>query len=278
MIPFFFLVFVLSVPFWVAGALLGDLPGSPMDLPVGALQFPCPLIAAAILLRRSEGAGAVRRLLRTTFAAAGMRRGPWLVTAFLMAPVIDLAAYALAVLVGGPLGGEHSPLLAAPLLFAVFFVAAACEEAGWTGYATGPLLDRRGVLGASLIIGVVWGAWHVVPLLQAGRSPSWIAWWFLGTVAARAIMVWLYAGSGGGVPPAVVLHAMLNVMPSLLPGYVASDTLITCSGLVGALVAAALLARSPGPAARSSVRPRESDGEEQRGTEVLHGRDSLVCR
>ena len=143
MIPFFFLVFVLSVPFWVAGALLGDLPGSPMDLPVGALQFPCPLIAAAILLRRSEGAGAVRRLLRTTFAAAGMRRGPWLVTAFLMAPVIDLAAYALAVLVGGPLGGEHSPLLAAPLLFAVFFVAAACEEAGWTGYATGPLLDRR---------------------------------------------------------------------------------------------------------------------------------------
>ncbi|MEV5326998.1 CPBP family intramembrane glutamic endopeptidase [Nonomuraea sp. NPDC052634] len=254
-IPFFALVFVLSVPFWVAGALLGDLPGSPMNLPVGALQFPCPLIAAAILLHRREGAGAVRRLLRTTFAAGGMRRAPWLVTAFLLAPVIDLAAYALALLVGGPLGGEHSPLLAAPLLFAVFFVAAACEEAGWMGYAAGPLLDRRGVLGTGLIIGVVWGAWHVMPLLQAGRSPAWIAWWFLGTVAARVIIVWLYAGTGGSVPAAVVVHAMLNVMPSLLPGYTAGDTLIACSGLIGALVAVALLVWSAGPASSRTPRP-----------------------
>lgn len=123
------------------------------------------------------------------------------------------------------------------------------------GYAAGPLLDRRGVLGTGLIIGVVWGAWHVVPLLQAGRSPAWIAWWFLGTVAARVIIVWLYAGTGGSVPAAVVVHAMLNVMPSLLPGYTAGDTLIACSGLIGALVAVALLVWSAGPASSRTPRP-----------------------
>jgi hypothetical protein len=72
-------------------------------------------------------------------------------------------------------------------------------------------------------------------------------------VAARVIIVWLYAGTGGGVPPAVVMHAMLNVMPSLLPGYTAGDTLIACTGLVSALVAAALLVREAGPAARPPV-------------------------
>ncbi|MEU7897383.1 CPBP family intramembrane glutamic endopeptidase [Nonomuraea sp. NPDC049152] len=244
MTRFFALVFALAIPFWVAGAFVGNLPGTPMNLPVGALMFPCPLVSAAILLRRREGPGATRRLLGTTFAVRGMRRTPWLIAAFLLVPAIELPAYALALL-GGPLGGEHSSPLAAPLLFAVFFVAAAGEEAGWMGYAADPLQDRWSALGAGLILGVAWGAWHIVPLLQAGRSPAWIAWWFLGTVASRLIIVWLYNGTGGSVLSAIVFHAMLNVVPSMLPGYAAGEVLIACTALVSVVVSAALFALAP---------------------------------
>ncbi|MEU7896273.1 type II CAAX endopeptidase family protein [Nonomuraea sp. NPDC049152] len=240
MVRFFALVFALAVPFWVAGAFMGDLPGAPMNLPVGALMFPCPLVAAAILLRRREGPGATRRLLSRTFAVMGMRRTPWLAAAFVLVPAVDLSAYGLALL-GGPLEGEHASPLAAPLLFAVFFLAAASEEAGWMGYAADPLRKRWGPLGAGLILGVVWGAWHVVPLFQAGRSLAWIAWWFLGAVAARVIIVWLYTRTGASVLSAIVFHAMLNVVPSLLPGYAAGEVLIACSALVTTLVAAAVM-------------------------------------
>jgi hypothetical protein len=61
------------------------------------------------------------------------------------------------------------------------------------GYAM-PLMRRRGwrTSASSLAIGLIWAMWHYVPLLEAGRTPAWIAWWSLGTVAARVIIVWLY--------------------------------------------------------------------------------------
>lgn len=31
--------------------------------------------------------------------------------------------------------------------------------------------------------------WHIVPLVQAHRSPAWIAGWCLGTVASRVLIV-----------------------------------------------------------------------------------------
>jgi uncharacterized protein len=44
---------------------------------------------------------------------------------------------------------------------------------------------------------------------------SWIAWWSLGTVAARVIIVWLYDNTGGSVLAAAVFHDMVNVTYSL---------------------------------------------------------------
>ena len=46
-------------------------------------------------------------------------------------------------------------ILQAPVLFAAFFLGAILEEIGWTGYATGPLQERYGVLRAGLMIGAV---------------------------------------------------------------------------------------------------------------------------
>jgi hypothetical protein len=63
----------------------------------------------------------------------------------------------------------------------------------------------------------VWAIWHIVPLVQVHRSPVWIAWWCLGTVAARVLIVWLYNNTGKCVFAAAVFHTMMNVSWQLFP-------------------------------------------------------------
>ena len=45
----------------------------------------------------------------------------------------------------------------------IFVILAGVEETGWSGYATEPLQSRHGLLGAGLILGVVWAVWHIIP-------------------------------------------------------------------------------------------------------------------
>ena len=61
-LKFFVLVFALSVPFWLLGAVtdLQLLPG----LPMSALALVCPVTAAAILVHRQNGTPGVIRLLK----------------------------------------------------------------------------------------------------------------------------------------------------------------------------------------------------------------------
>ena len=98
------------------------------------------------------------------------------------------------------------------------FVAAACEEIGWSGWLTEPFVARFGVLGAGLGIGLIWAMFHYVALLQIHRSLDWIAWWSLGTVATRVIMVQLYERAGRSVFAVSLLHLMVNLSWQLFPG------------------------------------------------------------
>jgi uncharacterized protein len=111
---------------------------------------------------------------------------------------------------------------------------------GWSGYAIDPLQDRFGALGGALLLGVVWAVWHYVPLLEAHRSLAFIAWWSLGTVAARVIIVWLYNNTGRSVFVATLFHTMMNLTWQLFPingSYY--DPRVT--GLITAVVAVVLV-------------------------------------
>lgn len=66
-------------------------------------------------------------------------------------------------------------------------LAAAGEEVGWTAYVMDTAVARWGLLGAGLVIGIVWGVWHIVPDAQSGRSASWIGWQLVVAVALRVV-------------------------------------------------------------------------------------------
>jgi membrane protease YdiL (CAAX protease family) len=106
-----------------------------------------------------------------------------------------------------------------PALFVLFFLAAVAEELGWSGYVLDPLQNRWGALLASLMFGLVWAAWHVVPLLQVGRAPAWIAWWSIVTVATRVLHTWLYNNTGKSVFGAALFHATTNVSWQMFPNH-----------------------------------------------------------
>lgn len=68
-----------------------------------------------------------------------------------------------------------------------------------TGYAVDPLQARYYALQAGILLGLVTATWHIVSLLQAERSPVWIAWWFLGAAHAdqvRSEILEFLAGCG----------------------------------------------------------------------------------
>jgi membrane protease YdiL (CAAX protease family) len=136
-----------------------------------------PLIAALILVYREEGGGGgVKRLLSRVFDLRRIRKGIWYVPIIFLMPLIYLLTYGVVRLMGLPLPDEpYFPFLLVPLLFALFFILAIGEQVGWTGYATDPLQDRWSALTTGIILGLVTAIWHLVPLIQMGRAPIWMA-------------------------------------------------------------------------------------------------------
>jgi uncharacterized protein len=235
---FFLLVLIFSIPFWVLGAVR---PSSLMPaLPISALGVVCPLLAGLVLVYRANGWQGVRGLLLRTFDWKRMGSKWWLVPLFLLEPGLKLLAFGVQRAMGVGVPDLQITAIGALALFAVFFVGGAAEELGWSGYATDPLLERVGAVRASLLLGLVWAVWHYIPLLEAGRSWGFIAWWSLGTVASRVIILWLYKRTGGSAFTAIVYHDVMNVTWQLYPVQGSFfDPMI--SGVISALAAGVIL-------------------------------------
>jgi membrane protease YdiL (CAAX protease family) len=208
-LTYFVLVYALSTPLWVIGAVTGR-QLSP-DLPVSSFIWVCPVIASSLLVYREHGTAGITALLWRSFDYPRIRARVWYVPAVLLLPGIYAVTYGVMRLLGTPLPALHFSLLAALGWFVGFFIAAECEELGWSGYALQPLQAWWSALGAGILLGIAWAAFHLVPLVQGHRSPAWIAWWSLATVALRVLLVWLYNNTGQSVFATVLFHATGNL-------------------------------------------------------------------
>jgi len=87
------------------------------------------------------------------------------------------------------------------------------EEIGWTGFAYPRLSLRFGALGGALLLGVLWGVWHlpVVDSLGAANPHGhWLPAFFISFVALvaglRVLIAWVYSNAGS-ILAAQLLHA-----------------------------------------------------------------------
>jgi membrane protease YdiL (CAAX protease family) len=86
------------------------------------------------------------------------------------------------------------------------------EELGWRGVAL-PLLQRRfAPLWAGLILGVIWGLWHVPAFFLSGSPQS--AWplvpYTIGVVGLSVLLTPLFNAARGSLLAAVLYHFQLN--------------------------------------------------------------------
>ena len=215
-LTFFVLVFILSIPFWVMGAFMEVqlLPA----LPVSALAVVCPAAAAFMLVYRENGSAGVKALLKRALDYKKIRV-LWYAPILLLIPGATGLSYALMRMMGMPLPPPQFLFVPALAMFVMFFFGAIGEELGWSGYATDPMQERWGALQASLVLGLVWAAWHVIPLIQAHRSFAWIAWWSFDAVALRVLVVWLYNNTSKSVFAAILFHAVRNLTWQFFPEY-----------------------------------------------------------
>ena len=86
------------------------------------------------------------------------------------------------------------------------------EEFGWRGLAL-PLLQRKFVpILAALILGVIWGFWHLPAFMLSGTPQS--AWsftpFFVGSIALSVIVTPLFNTSRGSILLPALFHFLLN--------------------------------------------------------------------
>jgi membrane protease YdiL (CAAX protease family) len=195
------LALYLLLPEVMAGAF-GRLTG---QHPLFYLAVYAPAIAAIVIVIFRSGPGGLRRYLGRLL----LWRCPPAWYAFLVVGV-PLFFYGGALLKGN-LFTDPFPFSSVPailLALALFAIKGPVEELGWRGFAL-PLLQRRlAPFWAGLVLGLIWGLWHLPAFLLSGTQQS--AWsfapFFIGTVAISLIMTALFGSSRGSILLPALLH------------------------------------------------------------------------
>ncbi len=221
-LSFLVLTYVLTWVWWIPATLLvrsGD-PPSYTSLLVLTGGFG-PFLAAIVL---ATATGDIRSWGRQLVS---VRASPLVWVAAVAVPVVLFGAtLVFTVALGwtfddaalGPAGVLGALLLSS-------FIRGGLEEPGWRGYGL-PVLQRRlGAFRASLVIGVVWAAWHIPLFVMPGSSQSGTSFVFylLAVLAISVITTWLYNESGGRVLLPIVFHTTWNGVSVYLSRGVVGD-------------------------------------------------------
>jgi uncharacterized protein len=244
---FFALTFAVTWALWLPLVVLQDrMPAGP-GFVLTLLGSLVPSTMAILVLARLHGGTEVRRLLRRLLM--GRVGIGWYVA------IIAMSALALCAVWVSTLLGAPAPVVVATIpgvvsffLFSIFPGSAMGEELGWRGFALPRLQARRSALAASLVVGAVWGTYHL-PLFLLG-SPTRPLALFLPFAISSVIMsvfyTWMYNGTGGSLLIVVLLHAATNLPLTIvyapleervLPAFWIFDAML-------ALAAAVLIART----------------------------------
>jgi uncharacterized protein len=207
LMTFFVLAFGLS---WLVWPLyLAGLISSPL-IPVG------PFLAAIIVAALTGGKVELKALLGRMVQ---WRVGPqWYAVALLLPAILTGAAiYVTRSFVGavefdlGPWYGVFTLII----FHTLFPLSGAFgEELGWRGYVLPRLQAGRSALSASLILGLIWAAWHL-PLFATGVWTQPVP-HILAIIALAILYTWLFNRTNGSVLLAMLFHGAFNGVAEFL--------------------------------------------------------------
>jgi membrane protease YdiL (CAAX protease family) len=174
-----------------------------------------PSLAALFLTWRVGGATGLRQLLGRAFV---WRISPiWYLLAIFGPALVMLLATGGHVLLGGT-APDYVPFgprwLLVPVNFVLVFLIGGPlgEEFGWRGLALPALEARFGPPWASLLLGIIWTAWHAPLFFISASAQHVLPFWLFGllTVALCILLTWVYHNSGDSLFLVMLLHAAVN--------------------------------------------------------------------
>ncbi|MBK6644251.1 MAG: CPBP family intramembrane metalloprotease [Anaerolineales bacterium] len=230
---FFALSFLISWMVWVPASLAShNLISFKIDPTLsGSLGAIGPSLAALITIAIYDGGTGFRDLFgRLLTWRVGLR---WYLFVFLWAPCLSLTVTAVSVLVGGsipnfaqpPFANIFSSLLPtlgniSPFIFLPFFFlqqlllgSSMGEEPGWRGYALPRMQFKSGAWQASILLGMLWGLWHLPLWLTKGNfaQETFIGWHYLELIATSVLFGWVYNNTKGSLFLALLFHTSIGV-------------------------------------------------------------------
>lgn len=217
MILYFAAVFILSWSLWLAAEQSTVALLSTVMLYLGVFM---PGIVAISLVRREQGTGGLRSLLaRLVKADSGARWFAFALT--FMAAVKLLVAVVLRLTTGTwpAFGAEPVPMMFLAAIGSTVIGGQAGEELGWRGYALPRMAQSIGLGAASVLLGVIWAAWHL-PLFfisHADTIGQSFPFYLLQVTALSVALAWLYMKTGGSLLLTMLFHAAINNTKDIVP-------------------------------------------------------------
>jgi membrane protease YdiL (CAAX protease family) len=226
-LSYFALTFVIS---WGGVLVLGAPYGMPATSdqankfwPIVFLPFFLgPLLASLLLTGIVNGRDGFRELLsrlskwRVNFRwyAVAFLTAPLLVTTILLVLSLTSSIFLPQILTSADKVG----LLLTGLLVGLI-EGGLMEELGWTGFAVPHLRLRYSVVTTGVIVGFLWGLWHILPTFwSSGNSSGTLdlplflptCFYYIGVLPAyRILMVWVYDHTRS-LLVAILMHAILS--------------------------------------------------------------------
>jgi len=214
LLNFFLLLFVLSIPCWVLGAIYDVQIFSGFNL--YQLSLVMPMITALILIYREKGKAGVIALLKRTYDFRNIKSKIWYLPIFLIYPSFGFINYWILRFSGTSIPSPHFSFAILLSDISIFFMTYG-EELGWTGYLIDPMQERWSALKSGLLIGVAWIGVHIPILAINGYSFEWIFWHGLYLVAGRVLFVWIYNNAGKSLFSMALTHSTFGLFWSLWP-------------------------------------------------------------
>ena len=235
---FYILAFGLS---WLGmvSAALGSHGIAPFDSPYVQLLTVFyavgPALAAVIVTRTAEGKTGVQNLLKgLTRWRVGL---VWYIVVLLGALMLLITAQSITQLLGLSATVPTQPVNLSPyvvLRFTVNFFATTCEEIGWRGFALPRLQKRHSAFIATLIVGILWGFWHLPLVFLVGNPMAeFPVLWFFIIVTNAVIYTWIYNSTKGSILLVALFHGALNIWGAFIPGVSPiADVLLNCGVVI----------------------------------------------
>lgn len=210
------LLFVLTLagalPLIVGGINLDNLSQSS---PLRVLTAYASTLAALLVAAKTGGVRALLRQVLTWRVGVG-----WYLLVLIGPIVLILVADLIYIVLGGESPRQWLVFPSNFSFIGPLLAGSLGEEFGWRGFALPRLQKRYSALWASIIIGVIWGTWHLWPVITPGGfaqlTPYDLAQTYIRLISTAIIYGWLYNSTKGSLFLVMIAHAGHNIATELI--------------------------------------------------------------